>query len=71
LQELRGARSIGGASGVAAREDEDVAFGVDGDAGDFAEMYVWRKLQKIGDGVVGEFGRLLSEERSGCEQAQK
>src|SRR3989449_186628 len=38
LEELRSARAIGGTGGIAAREDEDVAFGIDGDAGGFTEM---------------------------------
>ena len=44
LQELGGGSSVGGAGGIATGEDEDVAFGVDGDAGDFAEMDVGGKF---------------------------
>jgi hypothetical protein len=47
-----------------------VAFGIDGDAGGFAEMEVGRKFQKVGDRVKTDFGRLLSEKRSGYEEAQ-
>ncbi len=40
LQELRGSGSVGGAGGIAAGEDEDVAFRIDGDADGFSEMDV-------------------------------
>ena len=55
LEELCGACAVGGASGVAAREDEDVPFGVDRDAGGLAKVDVGRKLEKIGDGVERDF----------------
>jgi hypothetical protein len=48
-----------------------VALGIQGDASDFTEMEVRRKFQEIGNGLKTDFGRLLSEERSGHEQAQK
>src|SRR5713226_9063397 len=70
LEELRGAGCIGRAGAVAAREDEDVAFGIDGDASDFAEMDVGRKLQEVGNGVEANFGGLLGEKRSGHEKKQ-
>ena len=44
---------------AAAMEDEDVALGIDGDAGGLAHIEVGRKLQRIGDGVVGYFRRRL------------
>src|SRR5437879_1057106 len=59
LVELRGAGAVSGAGAVAAREDEDVAFGIGGDADGFTEMGVGRELQKIGVGLVADFGRLL------------
>ena len=55
LEELRCGCAVGRASGVAAREDEDVPFGVDGDSGGFAEIDVRRELEKIGDGVERNF----------------
>ena len=54
LEELRGGCAVGGAGGVAAGEDEDVALGVDGYAGSFAEVDVRRELQEVGDGVEGD-----------------
>src|ERR1700674_4353795 len=59
LEELRGARAIGGTCAVATREDEDVAFGIHGDAGGFAEVEVGRKFQEVGDRVETDFGWLL------------
>src|SRR5216684_3328402 len=59
LEELRGSGGIGGAGGVGAGEYEDVAFRIDGDTGDFAEMGVGRKFQEIRDGVKTDFGGLL------------
>jgi hypothetical protein len=44
--------------------------GIDGDAGDFAKMDVRREFQEVRDGVVGDFGRLLGEKRSGCKKKQ-
>jgi hypothetical protein len=63
LEELRSSRGVGGTSGVAARENEDVSFGVDGYAGDFAKVEIGRELQEVGDGVVEDFGWLLSRQR--------
>ena len=53
LQKLRGGGAVGRTCGIAAREDEDVAVGINGDAGDFAEVHVGRELQEIGNGVIG------------------
>jgi len=50
LEELRGCGAIGGTDGIAAREDEDVAFGIHGDAGSFTEM-------EVGWTVSGSRGR--------------
>ena len=71
LEQLRGARAVGRTGGVAAREDEDVAFRIDGDAGDFAEMDVRRKFQEIGRRRKWNFGWLLRESRSGHETEQE
>src|SRR6266850_5926273 len=70
LEELRSACAIGGTGGIAAREDEDVAFGIDGDAGGFTEMDVRRKFQKVGDRLETDFGRLLGEKRDGRKKEQ-
>ena len=64
LQKLCGARPIGGAGGVAAREDEDVSLGVHRHARDFAEIDVRREFQKIGNRLVPDLGRLLSKKRN-------
>ncbi len=63
LEELGGGCAVGGTGGVAAGEDEDVAFGVDGYAGGFAEVDVGWELQEVGDGVEGDLrdGLVLSE----------
>jgi len=71
LEELRGARSIGGTGAIASREYEDVAFGIHGDARSFTEMEVGRKFQEVGDGVETDFGRLLGESRDGHKQGCK
>jgi len=71
LEKLRGARSIGRAGAVAAGEDEDVAFGIHGDTGGFAEMEVGWKFQEVGDRMETDFGRLLSEKRSNHEKTKR
>ena len=40
FQKLRGAGRVGRSGGVAARENEDVSLGIDGHAGDFAEIQI-------------------------------
>src|ERR1700720_67603 len=40
LQQLRGARGIGGARGIATREDEDMPLGIYRHAGNFAEIQI-------------------------------
>ncbi len=70
FEELRGGGGEGGAGGIAARKNEDVAFRIDGDADDLAEIEVGRKFQEIGDGAEMEFGRLLGEKRSGQKEKQ-
>ena len=48
LEQLRRGRRIGRAVGaVRAREDEDVALGIDGDAGHLAEIHARGKLEEI------------------------
>ena len=54
LEKLRRGGGIGRAGGVAARQDEDVALGIDRDAADLAEIEVVRQLQRIGQGVEVE-----------------
>jgi hypothetical protein len=70
FEELRSARAICRTRAVAARKDEDVAFGIHGDARGFTEIEVGRKFQEVGDGVETDFGRLLGEKRRGHEEAQ-
>ncbi len=69
FEKLSRGGSVGGTAGVAAREDEDVALGVDGDADGFAEVEVGGQLEEVGNGVVTDrgYGGLLGEERSGQE----
>ena len=71
FEELRGRAAVGGTAAVATRENEDVAFGIHGDAGGFTEMEVGRKFQEVGDGVETDFGRLLGESRDGDKQGCK
>ena len=63
LEELGGGCAVGGTGGVSAGEDEDVAFGVDGYSGGFAEIDVWWELEEVGDGVEWDLrdGLVLSE----------
>src|SRR2546422_4816398 len=70
FEELRGSGGVGGAGGVAAREDEDVAFRIDGDTGGFAEINIGRKLQEVGGGMEKDFGRLLGGKRGSSEEEQ-
>src|ERR1700687_294067 len=67
FEELCGGGAVGGTRGVATREDEDVALGVDGDADGFAEVEIGGELEEIGNGVVADcgYGGLLGEKRSG------
>ena len=56
LQDLRRGVAVGRAGArAAARVDEDVALGVDRDAGDLAEVHVVRQLQQIGHRVDREW----------------
>ena len=66
LQDLRGgvAERQAGAR-AAARVDEDVALGVDGDAGNFTEIHVVRQLQQIGHRIKGNGRRCFLGERHG------
>src|SRR5712692_3099413 len=70
FQELRGARGVGRASGIAASEDEDVSLGIDSHAGNFTEIDVGRKLQDVGDGMIPNLGRLLGGDRDGEQEKQ-
>src|SRR4029077_4604287 len=56
LEELRGRGGISWPIGaVGTREDEDVALGMDGHAGNFAEIHSGRKLEEIRNGVKSKF----------------
>jgi hypothetical protein len=70
FEELGSGCSVGRAGGVAAGEDEDVAFGVDRHTDGFAEVKVGGELEKIRDGTIGDFwnGWLLSEKRGSEEE---
>src|SRR5258707_398101 len=70
FEELRGSGGVRRSGGVAAGEHKDVTLGINGNAGGFAEINIWRKFQKIGDRVVANFRRLLGEKRSGHEKEQ-
>src|SRR5206468_11741580 len=47
LEQLRGRGAVGRPRGAAAREDKDVAPGIDRDAGDFSEIEIRGQLEKI------------------------
>ena len=71
LQDLRGGvavRRTGARS--AARIDEDVALGVDRNAGGLAEVHVVGQLQQIGHRLVGNGWRVLCE-RGGTDQRKQ
>src|SRR5262249_23283553 len=69
FQNLRGSIAVGrAAAGAAACIDVDVPLGVDGDAGNLAEMHIRRKLQQVRDRIVGNFGRRLLGQ---CRRAQQ
>ena len=68
LEKLCGTRPIGGAGGVATREDEDVSLGVHRHACDLAEIDIRREFQKIGNRLVSDLGRVLSEKRNTHEE---
>ena len=55
---------------AAARIDEDVALGIDRDAGDFAEVHVVGQLQEIGHRVEGN-GRRRSAKTAGETNASR
>jgi hypothetical protein len=73
FEELRGGGSVGWPGGVAAGEDEDVAFGVDRDAYGFAEVEVGGQLEEVEDGAVADFGDggLLRGKRVGDEEKKR
>jgi hypothetical protein len=71
FEELRGSGGVRGPGRVTAGEDKNVALRIDGDAGGFAEIDIWRRLQEIGDGMEADLGRLLGKKRSGYEKEQK
>src|SRR5260370_36541319 len=56
FEELGGGGSVGGATGVAAREGEDVALGVDGDSHSFAEREVGGEADGSPHGTVKGWG---------------
>src|SRR5690348_15684599 len=73
LQKLCRSRSVGGPARVAARENEDVSFGIDCDSSRFTQVNVGRKLQKIRNRAVSDFRhtRLLRPDSASQEQAQR
>jgi len=70
FEELRRSGGVGGARSVTAREHEDVALGIDGSAGGFAEIDVRREFQDVRDGMEADLWRLLSEKRNSYEKEQ-
>ena len=58
FENLRGGGAIGGAGGVAARKDEDMILRVHGHARGLTQIQVGRKLEEIGNRLIGDFGDL-------------
>ena len=56
LQKLRGSCSVGGPGCLPTGEDENVSLGIDGDAGDLAQIQISWQLQKIGTELKGISG---------------
>ena len=54
LQELRRRRAIGGAGRGAAMQDEDMALGIERDAGNLAKVEIGRQAQDIRNGFVAD-----------------
>jgi len=67
FEELRSARAICRTRAVAARKDEDVAFGIHGDARGFTEIEVGGSFRKSGRSGNG-FRAVVGEKRRGHEE---
>src|SRR5215470_7275542 len=70
FQNLRRRRAVCRPRHIAAIEHEDVSFRIHGNAGCFAKMQIGRKLEKIGDGVEGNFRYGLRKESGRHHQKQ-
>src|SRR6185437_3877243 len=70
LEELRRRRAIGRTRRVAARQREDMALGIDGDAGAFAEIKVLRQVQRVRHAVIGD-GRNIGSKSVVGRQRQR
>jgi hypothetical protein len=65
LQELRRRRAIGGASCVAAMQDEDMAPGIERDAGNLAKVEIGRQAQDVRNGFVRNLRDVLGAGEAG------
>ncbi|HEV7636856.1 MAG TPA: hypothetical protein VGO54_15625 [Bradyrhizobium sp.] len=70
FQQLGRRRAEGRAVGIAARQHENVALGIEGDAGHLAEIHVGREPKRIGDGIEGDRRHRLLREGRWREQQQ-
>lgn len=62
FEKLCGRCRIGRAGGIAARQDEDVALGIERDTTDFAEIHIVRQLERIRHGLeINDRRRLLGK----------
>src|SRR6185437_8204393 len=71
LEQLRGGGPVGRSAGVATRQYEDMALGIDGDAGHRAEIHVGREVQKVRHGVERDLRGLGLSAYHGARQQQR
>ena len=70
LEQLRRRRAIGGPGRVAAMQDEDMALGIERDAGDLAEIEIRRQAQEIGNRFIGDRRNVFGEGEAGDRQPE-
>src|SRR6185295_7704972 len=71
-QDLRGGGAVGGAArAVRSREHRDLALGVHGDAGGFAEIHVGGELEEVRHRVERDFGNRRLRDGRGAEQGNE
>src|SRR5258708_39958059 len=71
FEKLRGGGEKGVPRGVAARQDENVAPGIHRDAGDFAEIHVFRQLEDVRHRLERDDRHRLLREELRAEQQER